>query len=47
MKNLLFFSDFEAGIENRKAMRNATEKTGVCKAVRNVLNIPKLVSFFS
>ena len=47
MKNWLFSGDFKARIRNRKAMRDAREKTGVCKVVRNVLKIPKLSSFFS
>ena len=47
MKNRLFLGDFKAPIKNRKTVRDAREKTGVCEVVRNVLKIPKLSSFFS
>ena len=46
MKNLPFLGDFEARIKNRKAIKDARDKTGLCKVVSNVLRIPKLFSFF-
>ena len=46
MKNLLFLGDFEARIKNRKAMKDAGGKTGVCIVIKNVVKIPKLSSFF-
>ena len=46
MKIWQFSGDFKALIKNRKAMRDAKEKTGVCKVARILLKIPKLSSFF-
>ena len=45
MKNWLILGDFEPWIRNQKTMRDAREKTGLCKVVRNVSKIPKLSSF--
>ena len=47
MKIWLVLGDFETQIKIRKAMKDAKEKTGVCKVVRNVLKIPKLSSIFN
>ena len=46
LKNWLFLVDFEARIKNRTAMKDEGEKIRVCIVIKNVLNIPKLSSFF-
>ena len=47
MEIWLILCDFEASIKIRRAMKDAKEKNGVCKVVRNVLKVPKLSSFFN